>query len=69
MKTKLALVGGSLLAAAPLFAAGEPLDISSASTTIAGYVPAAAAGGLVIAVAIMGARIIWKMFSGVGKKG
>ncbi len=64
-KTRAALVlttlgglGGSALAQAPV-------DVSALGTTLAGYVPTAAAAGLAVFAAIIGAKLIIRAFKAV----
>jgi hypothetical protein len=49
------------------FADTLPLDVSSSSTTIAGYVPTAGAAALPIAVAFLGLLVIWRVFKRIAK--
>ena len=71
-RIRLALVYLAILAAA--FSAVParadvtlPLDVSTASTTLASYVAPAGGFGLVVAVAILGCIIVWRIFKRLAK--
>lgn len=48
-------------------AEGEPLDLTSAGSTLAGYIGGAATAGVAVFTAIYGIRVIVKAFRGVAK--
>ena len=66
MKTlkKLAFAGLALLPMAT-FAAGEPLDLSSTGTTVAGYIATAAGAGVAVLAGLYGIRVIIRAFKSV----
>lgn len=65
MKKLLAVV--AMLVPVAAFADTLPLDVTSSSSTIAGYVPTAGAAALPIAVAFLGLLVIWRVFKRIAK--
>ena len=61
------LTTGALAGAAMAQSSSVPLDLTSAASSIAGYVPVAAALGAAVFAAIYGVRIIIKSFKAVAK--
>lgn len=55
-----AIIGATVASAAAQ--ATPPIDLSSAGTDIAGFVPAAAGAGVVIMVALFGIRVVKRAF-------
>jgi len=66
MKTKsklgLQLMVAALVAGPIAASAVEPIDLSAAGTTLAGYVASAGALGVGVFIAIMGIRVIKRAF-------
>ena len=44
-----------------------PIDVSTASTTLASYIGPAAGFALVVAVAFLGCMIVWRVFKRIAK--
>lgn len=65
--TRAAVLGASVVGAASARATGEPLDLSTTGSTIAGYVTTAATAGVAVLAAIWGIKIIIKAFKSVAK--
>jgi len=66
-KCKKALLAGGIAlgASAPAWASGEPLDLTAAGTTLAGYVAVAAGAALALWLAYQGVRVILRAFKAV----
>ena len=58
-------VGAAVATVAPAFASGEPLDLTAAGTTLAGYVAVAAGAALALWLAFMGIKVIIRSFKAV----
>lgn len=61
------VVAASVMAPVLARAEGEPLDLTSAGSTLAGYIGGAATAGVAVFTAIYGIRVIVKAFRGVAK--